>query len=213
MLFKAGFVVCVSLLLPLSLSVSRTWACIASHSKLHPCLQMARVCRCTLHRNFTGDPAKGGDIALLLLHRKLKVHAPVKGVKNIDECQGRTLFTLGWFTSSLVGIPPNELELVTNLTHVVSKDCKRDVRQLSEDVVCARAEGQPACKWDLGALLLCSGSHLVGLASHVADDGCGRSPYVYTYTGNLRNWIESGGIGMSIVIENPHSDCEGLADV
>ena len=66
---------------------------------------------------------------------------------------------------------------------------------------------------DLGALLLCSGSHLVGLASHVADDGCGRSPYVYTYTGNLRNWIESGGIGMSIVIENPHSDCEGLADV
>lgn len=141
-----------------------------------------------VHPQWTGDPWKGFDLAVLFLDAPVDPETllPIRLAFGTDLTEGLSLNVLGFGGLSSDSAHSPVLQIGT-LLYVSHESCKgfHGGRFIAGDKVCAGLTTTKLCHGDLGALLIIGKSHkneaLVGLASIIQQD-CGSvtSPSIFS---------------------------------
>ena len=112
---------------------------------------MIKTCKKIIHSKYTGDPAAGNDIAILVLQKEAEHHTPIDGIISLADCQNASsrLSSFGWFSAGKNGSPSDQLQVVMSVQPVENKECSAVLQGVpSRGVVCAETEFRavPECE-------------------------------------------------------------------
>lgn len=133
------------------------------------------------------------DIMLIRLKKKSKYDTIKLDDGSNTLSEGDPLTVMGWGDTTEGGEQSHVL-LETQLNYVESSTCEETYEDLTDNMMCAGAEGKDSCQGDSGGPLIIKGYYAssdiqVGVVSY--GSGCARpgTPGVYTKVSQYTNWI------------------------
>jgi len=153
--------------------------------------QAVKIANITRHEKYQGlSNYFSHDVAVIRLQTKLRLGDNVRPIPlaNTAPRVGTPLLVSGW---GEIGYKKKSETLLKVAVNIVDRsDCEKYFLNITEDKICAAANGKNSCRGDSGGPLVFDGK-LVGIVSY--GNACANPyfPGVYANVAELRPWIEN----------------------